>query len=443
MADHSQPLNGGITPAIAWDSCDGMMVIDASRRICAMNPSLEALLGCRAQDVIGRHECGVLLACKDEHGCPMRNRLEECPGHTAIQTGEPVKAAEYFIRAAGGRRIAVSASYTPLAPQLGGPRYALVMLRDITAQKQRELQLTRRAMHDVLTGLPNRASFLNACRHELIRAVRHRHPLAVAMADLDGFKVYNDAHGHTAGDALLKDVARLLQAGLRRTELVARFGGDEFALLFPETDLKGARVVAERVRQRVAQFPFLRAPHGSGLAPATLTLSLGVAVFPEDGITVEALLGRADRRLYDAKEARRNCVIATPRQEERRREPRMHVAGPVFLRYLHGRLPWGVVEKGTMRDLSLRGAYLTVPACGTVAVGSACMLSLGIPVPRQREFPISRLTTRGHIVRIEPIPQPHPSDPPLSGLAVAFDDDLVMAVRPLIISSHSLDCAAR
>ncbi|MBI3996985.1 MAG: GGDEF domain-containing protein [Candidatus Omnitrophica bacterium] len=443
MADHSEKLNASVAPTIAWDSCDGMMVIDASRRICAMNSSLEALLGCRAKDVIGQQECGALLACKDDHGCPLRHRLEKCPGHRAIQTDEPVKAMEYFIRAAGGRRIAVSASYTPLAPQLGGPRYALVVLRDMTAQKQRELQLTRRAMRDVLTGLPNRAYFLNACRHELIRAVRHRHPLAVAMVDLDGFKVYNDTYGHTEGDELLKDVARLLQTGLRRTELVARFGGDEFALLFPETDLEGARVVAERVRQRVSRFPFLRAAHGSGIAPASLTLSIGIAVFPEDGITVEALLGRADRRLYDAKEAGRNCVIATPRREERRREPRIRFAGPIFLRYLHGRLPWGIVEKGLTRDLSLRGVYLMVPAREAVTVGGACMLSLGIPVPRQHEFPISRLTTRGHIVRIEPIPQPHPSDLPLSGLAVAFDDDLVMAVRPFIISNHSLDRAAR
>ena len=405
MANHSGTLNASVAPTIAWDSCDGMMVIDASRRICAMNPSLEALLGCRAKDVIGQQECGVLLACKDDRGHPLQNRLKECPGHTAIQTDEPVKVAEYFIRAADGRRIAVSASYTPLTPQLGGPRYALVVLRDMTAQKQRELQLTRRAMRDVLTGLPNR--------------------------------------GHTEGDELLKDVARLLQTGLRRTELVARFGGDEFALLFPETDLEGARTVAERVRQRIARFPFLRAAHGSGIAPASLTLSVGIAAFPEDGIMVEALLGRADHRLYDAKEAGRNCVIATPRREERRREPRIHFVGPVFLRYLHGRLPWGIVEKGLTRDLSLRGVYLTVPAREAATVGGACMLSLGIPVPRQHEFPISRLTTRGHIVRIEPILQPHPSDLPLSGLAVAFDDDLVMAVRPLIISNHSLNRAAR
>ena len=156
----------------------------------------------------------------------------------------------------------------------------------------------RQARSDPLTGLANRAAFLEACFKEIKRASRHSGKLAVAMMDLDGFKGYNDQHGHLAGDELLKGITQRLQVGRRATDLVARYGGDEFALLLPETDAAGAVTLTERLC------------HGVARAHPPMTLSIGVAVYPEDGTSTESLLSRADRRLYQAKEVGGNRVIS-------------------------------------------------------------------------------------------------------------------------------------
>ncbi|MBI3616332.1 MAG: GGDEF domain-containing protein [Candidatus Omnitrophica bacterium] len=210
---------------------------------------------------------------------------------------KPIESVEYTLRTAQGKEVVVQSSYTPI--QLPDrPVWALVVMRDATLQKKRERRLLRRAMADPLTGLPNRTAFLEACLKELRRALRHPRPLTIAIADLDGFKKYNDQYGHPAGDERLKSLASLLRMGRRAPDLVARYGGDEFVLLLPETDTAGALAVADRLRGAVAQLPF-----------APITLSIGVAVSPEDGTLIEMLLSKADERLYEAKHRGGNQVV--------------------------------------------------------------------------------------------------------------------------------------
>jgi diguanylate cyclase (GGDEF)-like protein len=124
------------------------------------------------------------------------------------------------------------------------------------------------------------------------------------MTDIDHFKAVNDTYGHPAGDVVLKGVAQMLKEQARDTDVVARYGGEEFAVVMPETDLRGALVIAERLRETVAA----RAFH-TELGPVRVTLSIGLAASPEDGTEMDALVQLADQCLYQAKRAGRNRVV--------------------------------------------------------------------------------------------------------------------------------------
>jgi len=292
-------------------SCDGMMLINQQRRILAMNPAMEKLTGYRARDCVGRSWCGLLLHCEVASGCSLWAKPEECPGLRAMNGLEPVPSAEYKLRRADGTELVVNASYTPIRERPGMPVHALVVMRDITEKKRMEDILVLRTMTDPLTGLPNRSALAEACFQEIQRASRHARPLVVAMADVDDFKSYNGAHGHLAGDELLRGLATLLKTASRAGDFVARYGGDEFALILPESGLAEAGAVLERIRAVVAKFAFFRGNPSAG-EDARVSISFGMAAYPGDGTTPETLLGKADERLFRAKAQGGNRVVGPP-----------------------------------------------------------------------------------------------------------------------------------
>ncbi len=168
-------------------------------------------------------------------------------------------------------------------------------------------ELRRISITDPLTGLLNRRYFEERLREELDRATRHRHPLSLIMIDIDHFKRYNDANGHPAGDKALVLLGRILRASVRAIDVVSRFGGEEFSIILPETVKREALLIGERIRSEVETLYF---PGEERLPGGRLTVSAGVASFPDDARDLKTLVQRADRALYQAKARGRNRVEA-------------------------------------------------------------------------------------------------------------------------------------
>jgi len=174
-------------------------------------------------------------------------------------------------------------------------------------------QLQRIAVRDGKTGLLNHDHFRERFDQEMARARRYALPLTLLMADLDGFKAYNDSQGHLFGDRALALLAALIMQSARASDLVSRYGGEEFAVLLPQTDLAGGIARAERIRRAIEQAELpVRHP-----GPARVTISLGVAQFPLHGHSIGALIDAADAALYVAKRHGKNAVTVADAQHPR------------------------------------------------------------------------------------------------------------------------------
>lgn len=176
---------------------------------------------------------------------------------------------------------------------------------DNSEHKRLEQELAEQAIRDPLTGLINRRELSRLLNEEIRRAERYGRHLAVAWIDLDHFKRVNDHHGHAAGDTVLQWLSQLLTDSIRSVDVIGRVGGEEFVALFPEMDLEEAMEAAERLRKLVSH-------QGVTLADGLevrLTISLGVALYPDHGGTAEELCIAADRAMYRAKESGRNRVV--------------------------------------------------------------------------------------------------------------------------------------
>jgi diguanylate cyclase (GGDEF)-like protein len=171
---------------------------------------------------------------------------------------------------------------------------------------RRSGQLLLLATKDLLTGLSNRGFFEVRLQEEAERGKRRRQPIAIAMIDLDHFKAFNDAHGHRVGDEALRVLAKKLREAFRTGDTVARYGGEEFVVVMPASTGTEALERMERVREAVESLAVALPDRRSA---GGLTVSVGVAAWPEDGATVDEVLIKADRRLYAAKQAGRNRVV--------------------------------------------------------------------------------------------------------------------------------------
>lgn len=178
-------------------------------------------------------------------------------------------------------------------------------MEQIESQARHEAQLQELSIRDHLTNLFNRRHLEETLEREIQRAVRKQHPLGVIMLDVDHFKHINDSFGHAAGDIVLQELGKFLAGQVRHSDIVCRYGGDEFVLVLPESPRNITKERAEHLRDSVKNLS-IKCENPTRI---TITISQGVAVFPADGSTVETILKSADTALYQAKHDGSNLVV--------------------------------------------------------------------------------------------------------------------------------------
>lgn len=238
----------------------------------------------------------------------MRRRGSAVPVLLLTRNGEARVAREAFHRGADDFLLKEDLESICLFDVVGN----LIEKRRLKDEKaMEETRLREQAERDGLTGLFNRRYFGEALEREFERARRYHRPLSLAMLDLDGFKAVNDSCGHPQGDQVLRQTARLLLQGVRFVDVVARYGGDEFAIIMPETSLKSASRTANRLLKEIRRSPFL---HEEKIYP--LSASFGVVSLNQHHLSPQSFLHEADEALYRAKRQGRDQIVSGSKELE-------------------------------------------------------------------------------------------------------------------------------
>ena len=272
---------------------DGL-ILDCNAAFCSMvGFAREALVGRQMQELYA-------------------NPSEALEVSALLRSAGSLNSVEIELRRSDGTSLWVLENLAVAGEGEGASVHATVV--DISDRKRAEDQIEFHAYHDVLTDLPNRKLFTDRLRHALVRSARSGRPVATMFIDLDRFKSINDTLGHTAGDQLVVEMSRRLLGCVREDDTVARLGGDEFTIILEMRHAGDAVVVAEKVLDAV------RVPLRIAGTTVSVTASIGIALFPRDGVDPEALLRSADSAMYRAKEAGRNnwqFCAAVPRRPQR------------------------------------------------------------------------------------------------------------------------------
>ncbi|MGD8309788.1 MAG: EAL domain-containing protein [Chromatiales bacterium] len=326
---------------------DGVIAVCAQGRIRYLNPCAERLTGHSRSRVVGRPLRDILRVAGDD-GVQL-----DCHG-IMTASGEGV-VGQRGLLAWGDRRIPIECSIAPIG---GGG--AVILLHHLSEAQDLSRRLIYQAKHDPLTGLPNRFS-LQQVLVEVHRAAESvDSPFALLLLDLDRFKIVNDSYGHATGDRVLAESARRMEGVVRRRDVIGRWGGEEFLCILPETPRVQALEVAERIRRVQGQVPVEVDGRRLGV-----TVSVGVASYPEDADRIEPLLTRADAALYEAKRLGRNRV----RSAELVRGSIFSIVGQVEAALASGRLLpayQDIVELDSARPVAEEALARLVREDGTV-----------------------------------------------------------------------------
>jgi len=296
----------------------GVVVLDHARRVVLWNDWMRRYSGRAGAEVLGqdflavfpevagkRIDSAVLQALRDNFPAVLSQTLHKAPFPLFASGGARL----------AGERMQQAVAVTPF-DVAGAQRHCLIQITDVSVAVNRErllreqaLELRSQTFSDGLTGIANRRHFDVTMEKEIRRAKRAGTPLSLMMIDIDAFKPYNDHYGHQMGDDALVQVAHALAKMLQRPlDLIARYGGEEFAVVLPEMDAAQSFKMAEAMRQTVAS---LGIAHGKAEHADHVTISIGLATFGAGThCDIAQLVGAADRALYTAKRAGRNCVVA-------------------------------------------------------------------------------------------------------------------------------------
>lgn len=288
-------------------------VLDTECRVIIWNRACERLTGVPAREMIGTQDHWrsfydtrrpTLADLVIQQRTDEIDRLYTRATRDAAMAGQ-LCAESWCDMPRCGRRRYLAADASPIFDEQGRLAAVVQTLRDMTEEKAAQIALEQLATRDGLTGLANRRCFDDTLRAEWARAMRQHQPLSLLMVDVDNFKAYNDANGHLGGDECLKRIAAAVASEMRTNDLVARYGGEEFAVILPNQALKGAAIVAERIRARVEQ---LRVQHGRDDGKH-VTVSIGAATaIAAIGAEPSQLVAIADAALYRAKHMGRNRI---------------------------------------------------------------------------------------------------------------------------------------
>jgi diguanylate cyclase (GGDEF)-like protein/PAS domain S-box-containing protein len=271
--------------AIVESTPDGVLTIGLDGTILTWNRGAEELYGYGPEEIIGKNMSLLDTDAGEERLSAM----------TMLALGETIRDFEIVRRRRDGSLVHVSLTGSPIYGDDGAVVGVASIGRDITDRKRLEQELSRQAVHDSLTGLPNRALLADRLTQALAGASRRDAPVSVLFLDLDQFKTINDANGHLVGDELLVEVAVRLRTAIRPSDTLARFGGDEFVVVCEDADVDEAQYVADRLAAA------LKEPIKVGGSLQYVSASIGIAVSPPLEADPNALLRYADTAMYDAK----------------------------------------------------------------------------------------------------------------------------------------------
>lgn len=272
-----------------------------------VSPSARQVLGFAPDQLIGTSLFDTLPA--EEHAVAKASLAR-------LQQGASLQRALTCHKHPEGREVWLETTLSRISSKRGGPSAIVAITRDVTSQKHRQDELNTLASTDALTGLSNRRCFDLRLEELVVEAHQMSKTFSLLIIDVDRFKLYNDTYGHAGGDVCLKAIAKAIEQSVRRTDLAVRYGGEEFAVLLPTADEAGAKLVAEKIRQKVAS---LKLPHERNQPYGVTTISIGVAGWnlqspPATG--GNGLFSLADAALYEAKNTGRNRVILSSATEE-------------------------------------------------------------------------------------------------------------------------------